>query len=500
MAEELFIPKLGQTVEEVTLMDWLVADGTKVDFGVPILEVETDKAVFPIEANASGYLHLGPFKAGDVVPVLTVVATIGKKDERFAVAGAAPAAEAQAAEAGLQPVAAAAAQPATQPGVEPAAEPAAAQPTAPERAFASPRARKLAREKHVDLTRVTPTGGEGARVIEKDVAAYLSQLPKVTPVAANMAVQAGLDMAGMVGTGPKGAITKADIARALNEKAPAPATAVPTAPASAANAPTASGPATAVPAANGLTAAGPILPPAAPAGAEVTKTIPLSGVRGIIFERMAASVHTTARVTLVSEVDATRLVKAREQLKEEVSAAWGFAPGYNDLLGLIVARTLRDHPSMNARVSADGRAIEWLARVNLGLAVDTERGLLVPVVQDAAEKSLRQFGAEFRQMVDRARAGRSLPGDLSGGTFTITNLGMYAIDAFTPVINLPEAAILGVGRINEKVVPHKGKIRVRKMLTLSLVFDHRLNDGAPAARFLQQIKQVIENPYLLLGL
>jgi pyruvate dehydrogenase E2 component (dihydrolipoamide acetyltransferase) len=123
----------------------------------------------------------------------------------------------------------------------------------------------------------------------------------------------------------------------------------------------------------------------------------------------------------------------------------------------------------------------------------------VTVIPDADLKGLRQFGSEFRQLLERARAGRSLPDDLIGGTFTITNLGMYDIDAFTPVINLPEAAILGVGRIQPKVVPYQGEIVVRQMLTLSLVFDHRMNDGAPAARFLQRIKQYIENPLLLLG-
>jgi pyruvate dehydrogenase E2 component (dihydrolipoamide acetyltransferase) len=143
--------------------------------------------------------------------------------------------------------------------------------------------------------------------------------------------------------------------------------------------------------------------------------------------------------------------------------------------------------------------VEWLGKVNLGMAVDTERGLIVPVIPEADQKGIQAFGSLFRQQVERARAGRSLPEDLSGGSFTMTNLGMFEIDAFTPVINLPEAAILGVGRIQGKVVPYQGEITVRRMLTLSLVFDHRLNDGAPAARFLQRIKQYIENPLLLLG-
>ncbi len=220
-------------------------------------------------------------------------------------------------------------------------------------------------------------------------------------------------------------------------------------------------------------------------------------MRAIIADRLGTSVHTTARVTLMMEVDATEFVAARERIKAKVSEKWGYAPGYNDLLAKIVAAALREHPYMNARLTPD--AIEILSHVNLGMAVDTERGLLVPVVRDADQKTLRQFGSEFRQMVERARSGRALPDDLSGGTFTITNLGMYEVDAFTPVINLPEAAILGVGRISPKVVPYHGSPEIRQMLTLSLVFDHRLIDGAPAARFLQYIKHVIEEPYLLLA-
>jgi pyruvate dehydrogenase E2 component (dihydrolipoamide acetyltransferase) len=226
--------------------------------------------------------------------------------------------------------------------------------------------------------------------------------------------------------------------------------------------------------------------------------VPVTGLRRIIAERMAASHQATARVTLVTEADATLLVEVREQLKAEVSEEWGFAPGYNDLLGLIVARALSEFPYMNARLHPDGLGIERLLHVNLGMAVDTERGLLVPVIRNAEEKRLRAFGAEFRRLVERARAGKALPDDLSGGTFTITNLGMYDVDAFTPIINLPEAAILGAGRIQAKAVVRDGEIVARQMWTLSLSFDHRLVDGAPAARFLQRIKKLIENPYLLL--
>jgi pyruvate dehydrogenase E2 component (dihydrolipoamide acetyltransferase) len=137
--------------------------------------------------------------------------------------------------------------------------------------------------------------------------------------------------------------------------------------------------------------------------------------------------------------------------------------------------------------------------VNLGVAVDTERGLLVPVIRNAGQMGLRAFGTEFRRLMEQARTGKSLPDDLTGGSFTITNLGMYDVDAFTPIINLPEAAILGAGRIQAKAVVLEGEIVARQMWTLSLAFDHRLVDGAPAARFLQRIKQLVENPYLLLS-
>ncbi len=469
MATEFFIPKLGQTVEEVILVNWLVPDGTRVDFGQEVMEVETDKAVFPVEANAKGYLHIGPYNAGEVVKVLTVVAYIGKAEETFAsLAGAAASTGAAASEAAAEtaPV------PAEAAGMTSPTTP----PAEAEKVFASPRARKLAAEKNVDLAQVTPTGGAGVRVTEHDVAAYLRAAPRATPVAQRMATAEGVDLRAVPGSGPGGKIIKEDVARTLK-----PAETAPLAPVEAA------------PAAAPTPAAAPVVLPQA----EVTERIPLKGVRAIIAGRLGASVHTTARVTLMMEVDATEFVNARTRLKEHVEKEWGFAPGYNDLLAKIVTTALRQYPYMNARLAAD--AIELMAHVNLGMAVDTERGLLVTVIRSAETKSLRQFGTEFRELIERARKGRSLPDDLSGGTFTITNLGMYAVEGFTPVINMPEAAILGVGRIAPKPAVYKDAIAIRQMMTLSLVFDHRLVDGAPAARFMQAIKQMVEEPYLLLG-
>jgi pyruvate dehydrogenase E2 component (dihydrolipoamide acetyltransferase) len=444
MITEVILPKLGQTMEEGAIVEWVKKEGEPVNRGDILFTVESDKAVLEVEATARGFLRRVLVPAGQTVPVLTAVALITREAHEdissYGLPGAAGApATPTATEAGL-PV------PAPAAGEHPP-EPASG------RLFASPRARKTAQEKGIDLALLSGTG-PGGRIIEQDVLDYLVAKPKATPMAQKTAQALGVDLAAVAGTGVSGRIMQADVVGAL---------------------------------------------PSPPAEVDAVENVPMTGLRRIVSERMAASDAATARVTLVTEADATSFVEGREQLKNSVSEEWGFAPGYTDILGLIVARALTEYPYMNARLSEDGQSIQRFAAVNLGMAVDTERGLLVPVIRNAGQKGLRAFGTEFRTLVDRARAGRSLPDDLSGGTFTITNLGMYEIDAFTPIINLPEAAILGVGRIQPKPVVRDGEIVARQMWTLSLVFDHRLVDGAPAARFLQRIKQLVENPFLLLG-
>ena len=447
MAEELFIPKLGQTVEEVTIINWHVKDGDQVEQGQEVLEVETDKAVFDVEATGDGVIHIGPYKVGDVVPVLAVVAVIGEVDDQFEVKQPAES-EPQDAHAVNK---SAAAKSITAVDAKPAS-------AGNEKVFASPRARKLAAEKHVDLTAVAPTGGGGTRVQERDVAAYLTRDVKASPVASRMAEEAGLDLRSVPASGARGEITRADVERALAAKAAAAVSA----------------------------------PPIPMPEMEVAERLPLKGVRGVIAERMAASAHTTARVTMLMDVDATKFTALREKLKVEKEAQWGFKPGYNDLLAKASAIALRRFPYMNARLNKN--VIERLAQVNIGIAVDAERGLYVPVIRDVDQKDLQAIGREFRQRVEEVRSGKISPENLSGGTFTITNLGMYDVDGFTPVINLPEAAILGVGRITPKAVVMDGEITVRQMMVLSLAFDHRLVDGAPAAQFLQYLKDLIETP------
>jgi pyruvate dehydrogenase E2 component (dihydrolipoamide acetyltransferase) len=224
--------------------------------------------------------------------------------------------------------------------------------------------------------------------------------------------------------------------------------------------------------------------------------VPISPVRRAIAARMATSAHTAAPVTLATEADATELVRLRKQLKEDGREP---VPSYNDLLAKLTAAALAEHPALNARFEGD--SIVQSPDAHIGLAVDTERGLLVPVLRDVGAKGLRQIARESADLIKRARTGRLDATELRGGTFTITNLGAYEIDAFTPIINLPECAILGVGRINAKQIvldAEAGQVGIRQMVFLSLTFDHRLVDGAPAARFLQRVKHFVEQPYLWL--
>jgi len=455
MAEELFIPKFGQTVEEVTLLNWLVKDGEKVEQGQEVLEVETDKAVFNVEAVESGYIHIGPYKAGQVVPVLEVVALIGEKDEIFKVPKIVHTSTQKfelSKEKDPTPT-----QPISKEAVDRIAR------TADEKIFSSPRARKMAKGKSVNLQGVTPTGGGGIRVRESDVIAYLSQSPKFSPIARKMAEDAGLDLSSVNASGPRGEITRADVEFALARKS------------------------------DRVHISSSLQTPSTPLPTmEIAERLPLKGVRGVIADRMGTSSRTTARVTLFMDADVTEFVTFREKLKVEHESDWGFAPGYNELLAKACAIALRRFSYINSRLNGD--SIERLSKINIGIAVDSDKGLYVPVVRDVDQKDLKTVGLEFRQRVEEVRTNKIMPESLSGSTFTITNLGIFDIDGFTPVINLPEAAILGVGRITPKPVVKDNQIVIRKIVTLSLAFDHRLVDGAPAAKFLQFIKELIEIP------
>ncbi len=436
MPVEVILPVLGETMDEGTIIKWLADVGQHVEKGEPLYQVETDKAILDVEAPASGLLRKVFYEAGKKVPVLAVVGLIASADEDLSGYEASE---------GLEIATAAPEMPSAIP----------LKAAAPERVFASPRARKTATAHNVEL-RSTKGTGPGGRIVEQDVLDFIETKPSATPAARKLAVSVGVDLTDVQGTGPAGRITRADV-----EAAMAPA---------------------ALPQRQWPSIAG--------------EGVPFAGVRRVIAERMSESAHTTARVTLTTEADATELVELRAMLKEELSEALGFSISYTDILVAVAARALHEYKYMNARLGEN--EIELLPQVNVGVAVDTERGLLVPVIRDVLGMSIGEIAQELRLLVTRARDGKSTPDDLSAGTFTITNLGVYGIDAFTPIINLPECAILGVGRIREMPAVCKGQICVRQRLWLSLTFDHRLVDGAPAARFLERIRHLVEQPYLLL--
>jgi pyruvate dehydrogenase E2 component (dihydrolipoamide acetyltransferase) len=441
MPVEILMPKFGLTMTQGTLVEWLKAEGDSVEKGEPLFEIESDKVVLEVEAPASGVLVKVLAAPGDTLPVGDVIGLIAAVGEEVEVAPA------------------------------PAVEPAVAEPK-PDRIKASPIARRIAEENGLDLAQIEGTG-PGGRIVKEDVeqaAADEAREPervKVSPVARRIAEDAGLDLRTVEGTGPRGRIVKKDVERALTEVE-----------------------AEAAPAPEPATASAPIPTEVAPP--ETENVIPMVGVRRTIAERMAHSAHTTARVTLTLTADATEMVRRRGQLKAALANTGQPVPSYNDILIKLVAQALSEHPALNARLLED--EIHQLVEINVGLAVDMEAGLFVPVIRGAKDLSLREVAQETRRLIDRVAEGQFAPEDLQGGTFTITNLGGFEIEAFTPIINPPECAVLGVGRIAPQPVVREGEIVVRSTVVLSLTFDHRLVDGAPAARFLQRIKTLVENP------
>ncbi len=272
---------------------------------------------------------------------------------------------------------------------------------------------------------------------------------QVIPAARRLAKDHGIDLGQVEGSGPGGRIMVEDVQRAIAAAAQ-PAAAVPPTP-----------------------------PPTEP-------VIPLTGMRGAIARRMQQSLQTSAQVTLMTEVDVSALVQLREELKQQ------FPLTYTDLVVKAVARALKEHPRLNAWI--EGEQIRLVQAIHIGVAVALDEGLIVPVVRNADRKSLPEIAQETQRLAQGAREGSLTREEVTGSTFSVTNLGMYSIDAFTPIINPPEIAILGVGRLNEKLVRVQGEAEWRQVMTLSLTFDHRAVDGAPAAAFLQTIGKHLESP------
>jgi pyruvate dehydrogenase E2 component (dihydrolipoamide acetyltransferase) len=460
-------------MEEGTFVEWLKQDGDVIAPGDVLFTVESDKSLNEVEAFDAGILRIPPNSPapGSRVPVGTVLGYIVAAGDDVELGRRTEDRRQRTEDRGQTPAI----------GEQPSV---ARPPSSVLRSTAiSPRARRIAAELGVNWSGLTGSGKSG-RIVERDVRAALQTTVdgrrraddegrktavNVSPLAQRLAQELGVDLIALAQQMPGKRIERADVEKAAarktedgrqrtaNERAPA---------------------------------------AAVTATSELGQSAPMSATRRVIAERMAASARTTAPVTLTTEADATELVKLRAQLKADGAGA---VPSFNDLLIKIAAQALTEHPTLNARL--DGDQIVQYAQAHVGLAVDTERGLLVVVVRDAQARSLRGITAETGRLVERARAGQSAPDELRGGTFTITNLGVYDIDFFTPIINLPECAILGVGRIAPKQVvidAEAEKVAIRQMVALSLTFDHRLVDGAPAARFLQRVKQLVERPYLWL--
>ncbi len=432
------MPLMGMTMEEGIVSQWLVEPGATVSKGQEILEFETDKINATVEAPADGVLGGITAQPGDAVAVQGLLAYILEPGEEP------PAADEPAA-----PTPAGSA-----PAPEPPAAPAAAPAPAPPPAAPAPQ-----------LAPASVTTAPGP--VATPATATTNGRIKSSPLARRIARELGVNLAGVSGSGPGGRIVERDVRNAATA---------------------------------GVAVAAPVaaIAPVAAAADEPAAgtTIPVTGVRKVIAERMTQSLREGAQLTLVAEADGTQFHALRTELAAQHAAALGFKISYNDLLIRLCARALQEHPRVNATMDANG--IHLLEHVNIGLAVEAGQDLVVPNIKNAHRKSVAEIAVDLRAMVDRALNNRMQLDDITGGTFTITNLGLYGVDAFTPIINPPETAILGVGQLREKPWAENGQIEARMAMTLSLTLDHRIVDGAAAARFLARVVELIEHPYLLI--
>jgi len=436
------MPRWGLTMKQGTLTKWYKKEGDTVQKGEDLFEVETEKITNIVEAYASGILFQIVVQEGETIPVGTILAVIaepGEQPERIEGVQMGTVTDVEAA-------------PAKPSKARPEAKPVAPK----EKKFvpSSPAARRLAKELGVDLVEVPGSGPKG-RVTEADVQKYHDEgppLPKATPLAVEMARKEGLDLSSITGTGDGGKVTKGDVERFLKTE-------------------------------YSKTEGLPV------------EAIPLKGIRKAIADTMYSSLHDTAQLTQFTEVDVTGMVRFRDEILEEHGTDETVKVSYNDIIVLAASKALKSFPIMNATlVDAE---IRFNHGVNMGIAVALDQGLIVPVLMDADKKSLLQIAGEVRELAHKARTGTLSVDEVSGGTFTITNLSKFRVDGFTPILKPRETGILGVGRVIEKPAVFEGQICIRPMMVLSLTFDHRVVDGAPAAEFLEAVAKYVERPELI---
>ena len=440
MATIVVMPQLGNSVESCIIVEWMIAEGDTVSVDQTLASIETDKSTMEVPSTAEGTVLKLLWEEGDEVPVKDPLIIVGEPGED--ISGLVPGGDAAPAEADA-------------PAEQAAAAPEAAAPAfATERATGavSPRARALAASNGVDASAIAEGSGPHGRVIERDVAAAIAAGPVLTSAARAAGVSAA------EGTGIGGRVSVADAGRTA-EAAPAAAVA---APAAAADFPGAS------------------------------TSAPLKGVRKVVAKRMMESLTSTAQLTLNTTANAAGILAMRKKVKNADEALGLNKITLNDLVCFAVSRTLLKYPVFNAHLE-DGVLTEF-EQVHLGFACDTPRGLLVPVIRSAQALGLKAFSDEAKRLAGGAIDGSLSPDFLSGGTFTVSNIGSFGIETFTPVINLPQTAILGVGAITPRpVVAADGTIGVEQRLNLSLTIDHQVIDGADGARFLRDLVAAIDN-------
>lgn len=452
MAQEVLMPKLGLTMTEGTIEEWKYKEGDSVKKGDILFSVATDKLTNDVEAEADGVLLKILLPEGETAPCKAVIAYIGEAGEVIAAGGAST--ESTAVQA---PVSSAAAVPAKTPAVT-------RDPGAP--VLASPAAKKLAKEKGVDLALIAGTGPKG-RITLEDVEAYLTAPKanepaaevKTSPLAAKLAEELGVDVSKIQSDGR---VMKADVL-------------------------TAAGVCTAAPAAEAA--------PAISTGDNDEAPVKVNPLRRSIAANMSNSWHTSPRVTYTFAVDVTAMKALRAKLKDSLKEQ-GIKLTYNHILMKVVAKALMEFPDVNA--SFADNMLTRHKHVNMGLAVAKGDGLIVPNVKNADSKSLAEIAKETEALIEATRSGKIDMKDMTGGTFTITSLGPYGVRSFSPIINQPELAILGVCDIVDTPIVCNGEIVIRPMMNLCLTADHRVVDGVMASKFMKRVVELLENLYLLL--
>ena len=445
MSVPITMPKLGLTMKTGKVSRWSRKEGDRIQKGEVLFEVETEKITNKVEAPADGILFQILVPEGATVPVGAVLAILAEPGEQ------------------LERVAADRAGAATVPPASPAAaaESGARTPRKPvERGeiLATPAARRLARELGVDLALVKGSGPEG-RIKEGDVSQFHEEArrrPRATPLAEEIARQAGLDLTGVVGTGEGGKITREDVEQALRRDEPVAVEETP----------------------------------------KAVQVIPMSGMRKAIADNMLASLQNAAQLSMFTEVDVTESLRFLATVRERFKGDATVRVSMNDLLILATSRALKRFPIMNSTQTGDEIILH--ESVGMGIAVAVPDGLIVPVLRDADRKGLLETAREARALIEKARSGTLSMDEVTGGTFTITNLSSSRVDGFTPILRPPETGIMGAGRVIEKPVVIRGQVAIRSLMGLSLTIDHRVVDGAPASEFLGLVAEFLEEPAKIL--